>query len=70
MMYVTYSFISKKVVHNYLAFISVENILSGIDIQRIVTSYIWNINGVFLFDPRFDELFVKVGSGEEPKLKE
>ena len=34
------SIISKKVVHNYLAFISEEKILSGIDIKGIVTSYI------------------------------
>ena len=52
-----YSIISKKVVHNYLAFISQEQILRGIDIKGIVTSYIWNIKGVFLFDPLFDELF-------------
>ena len=32
--------ISKKVVHNYLAFVSKENILSGIDIKRIVTGYL------------------------------
>ena len=52
-----------------------EKILSGIDIQGIVTSYIWNINGVFSFDPWFDELFlvslfVKGGSGVKPKFIE
>ena len=52
-----FSIISKKVVHNYLAFISVEKILSGIAIKAIVTSYIWKIEGVFLFDTQFDELF-------------
>ena len=52
------SIISKKVVHNYLAFISIEKILSDIDIQGIMTSYIWNINGVFSFDPWFDKLFL------------
>ena len=40
MTYVRNSFISKKVVHNYQAFISVEKILSGIDIKGIVISYI------------------------------
>ena len=50
MMYVRHSFISKKVVHNYLALISVEKILSGIDIKGIVISYIWTTKGVFLFD--------------------
>ena len=40
MMYVRHSFISKKVVHNYLPFISVENILSCIDIKGIMISYI------------------------------
>ena len=34
------SIISKKVVHNYLAFISVEKILSGIEIKGTVTSFI------------------------------
>ena len=34
------SIISTKVVHNYLAFISVEKILSGIEIKGIVTSLI------------------------------
>ena len=38
-------------------FISIKKILSGIDIKGIVTSYIWKIKGVFLFDPQFDELF-------------
>ena len=67
--------ISKKVIHNYLAIISIEIILSGIHIKDIVTSYIWNIKGVFLFDPWFDELFlvslfVKGVSGGEYKHKE
>ena len=34
------SIISKKVVHNYIIFISVEKILSGIDIKGTVTSCI------------------------------
>ena len=47
------------VLHNYLAFISVEKILRGIDIKGIVTSYIWKIKGVFLFDRKLnDELFL------------
>ena len=50
MPYVEHSFISKKVVHIYLALISVEKILSGIDIKGIVTIHIWKIKGVFLFD--------------------
>ena len=50
MTYVRHSFINKKVVHNYLALISVEKILSGIDIKGIVTIHIWKIKGVFLFD--------------------
>ena len=50
MTYVGHSFISKKVVHNYQAFISVEKILSGIDIKGIMTIHIWKIKGVFLFD--------------------
>ena len=50
---------SKKNVHNYLAFISIEKILSGIDIKGIVTSYIWKIEGVFLFDLKLnDEVFL------------
>ena len=49
------STISKTVVHNYLAFISVENILSGIDIKGIVTSYIWTIKGVFLLYLQFNK---------------
>ena len=59
-------------VHSYLAFISVEKILSGIDIEGIVTSYIWKIKGVFLFDPQLNyELFfmslcVHLESGREP----
>ena len=52
------SIINIKVVHSYLAFISEEKILSGIDIKGIVTSYIWNIKGLFLFDLKFDELFL------------
>ena len=36
--------ISKKVFHNYLDFISIEKILSGIDI-KVPTSYIWTIKG-------------------------
>ena len=35
------SIISIKVVHNYLAFISIEKILSFIDLKGIVTGYIW-----------------------------
>ena len=50
MTYVRHSFISKKVVYNYLALISVEKILSGINIKGIVTIHIWLIKGVFLFD--------------------
>ena len=50
MMYVRHSFISKKNVQNYLALISIEKILSGIDIKGIVTIHIWKIKGVFLFD--------------------
>ena len=46
---------SKEVVHNYLAIISIEKILSGIDIKGIVTSYISKIMGEILFDPQFDE---------------
>ena len=42
------SLISKKVVHNYLAFISVEKILSGFFLKK----------GVFLCDMQFDELFL------------
>ena len=75
LMYMRHSFISKKVVYNYLALIFVEKILSGIDIKRIVTCYIWRRKGVFLFDLQFDELFlvslfVYWGSRGEPKLKE
>ena len=51
------SIISIKVVHDYLAFISVEKILTGINIKGTVASYIWTIKGVFLFDPQCDELF-------------
>ena len=59
MTYMGHSFISKKVVYNYLAFISVDKIQSSIDIKGIVTSYIWKIKGVFLFDPKLnDELFL------------
>ena len=69
------SIISNKVVHNYLAFISIGKIPSGIDIKGTVTSYIWIIKGVFLFDLQFDELilvslFVYMGGVGEPKLKE
>ena len=39
------SIISKKVVYNYLNFISVEKILSGIDIKGTMTNSIWTING-------------------------
>ena len=49
------SIISNKVVHNYLAFISIEKILSGIDIKGIVTSYIWTIKGVFLLYLQFNK---------------
>ena len=62
--------------HNYLAFISVEKIFSGIDIKGIVTSYIWKIEGVFLFDPKLNDevflmsLFVYWENGGDPKLKE
>ena len=55
MKYVGHSFISKKIVHNYLAFISVEKILSGIDIKGIVTSYIWTIRRVFLLYLQFNK---------------
>ena len=66
---------SKKVVHNSLAFISVENFQGGINIKGIVTSYIWTKKGIFLYNMQFDELFllrlfVHMGSEHEPKLKE
>ena len=51
------SIIRSKVIHNYLDIISVEKILSGIDIKGTVTSYICTIKGVFLFDLQFDEIF-------------
>ena len=50
--------ISKEVVHNYLALISTENILSGIDIKGTVTICICTIKGVFLFDPQFNKIFL------------
>ena len=46
---------SKKVLHNYQAFISLEKILCGIDIKGIMRSYIWKIKGGFLFDPKLKE---------------
>ena len=55
MKYVGHSFISKKVVHNYLAFISVEKILSVTDVKGIVTSYIWTLRGVFLLYLQFNK---------------
>ena len=51
--------ISKQVVHNLLALISAEKILSGIDIKGIVSIYILKIMGVFLFDPQFDEFILE-----------
>ena len=70
------SIISIEVVHNYLAIISVEKILSGIDIKEIVTSCIWTIKRLFLYDPQFNEIFLVClfffigGSVGEPKIKE
>ena len=70
------SIIRSKVIHNYLDIISVEKILSCIDINGIVTNYIWKLKGGFLFDPKFNEdlflmsLFVYWENGGDPKLKE
>ena len=53
-----------------------EKILSGIDIKGTVTTYIWKIEGVFLFDPKLNDkvflmsLYVYWENGEDPKLKE
>ena len=55
------SLFSKKVIYNYLNFISVENICSGINIKGTVTSSIWTIKGgIFIWSVVWRNIFMEL----------